>query len=272
MTGRRCAASWWDGFQDREGRHTCPDVDALCAALVRPRAPAVEKHASLAWSPTRYREGATRGVRGVIAVSCLVLDYDDGTPPDAGRRPWMQRRHVWHTSWSHTPEAARWRLVLPLAADVPAEHWPAVWAWASARAVGEVDRACKDVSRLWALHQARPGHAQGYQPGVLLDVSHLRVQERRPPPVAGIVRRASLGLDARVEAVHRARDPAWRTQAGRDAGAEVDETRARHAQCPACGRRSVWWLLQPETWTGAACEHRNSCGWSGKITEVPGVG
>jgi hypothetical protein len=272
VTGRRCAASWWRGFRDREGVHTSPDVDALCAALVRPRLSAGGKVDSPAWSPTRYREGAARGVGGVVALSCLVLDYDDGTAPEVGRAPWMQWRHVWHTSWSHTPEAPRWRLVVPLAVDVEAEHWPAVWAWAAGRAAGVVDRACKDPSRLWALHQARPDHAQGYHAGGLLDVSHLRVRPKIAPPVVGIVRRPALGLDARVESVHRARDPTWRAQAGRDAGAEVDDTRARHAPCPACGRRSVWWLLSPDTWGGAACEHRNSCGWTGKLVEVAGVG
>ena len=41
------------------------------------------------WSPALYPQGATRGLEGVQAVSCLVLDYDDGTPIDEAVAPWV---------------------------------------------------------------------------------------------------------------------------------------------------------------------------------------
>src|SRR5687767_6707730 len=38
-----------------------------------------------AWSPTEYHEGATRGLKGVRNVYCVVLDFDNPTPETVGK-------------------------------------------------------------------------------------------------------------------------------------------------------------------------------------------
>jgi hypothetical protein len=73
-----------------------------------------DKRCSRCWSPTRYADGATsHGNAGVAGVSALVFDLDRG-PPDPKRLAGVC--WIGQTTWSHTPEAPRWRVVVPLAA------------------------------------------------------------------------------------------------------------------------------------------------------------
>ena len=84
-----------------------------------------------AWSPAIYRPGTTRGKANVEALTCLVLDYDDGRATiDEALDCWHWRPGILHTSWSHTKDRHRFRVILPLHAPVPVEDWPGVFAWA----------------------------------------------------------------------------------------------------------------------------------------------
>lgn len=48
-------------------------------------------------------------------------------------------------------------------------------------------------------------------------------------------------------------------------GARMSRDTARNILCPQCRRRSVWFYVSMagHTFGGAACSHRNSCGWAG---------
>jgi hypothetical protein len=135
------------------------------------------------WSPTKYADGtSTRGNAGVESVSCLVFDLDR-VPPDPKRLEivcW-----IGHTTWSHTPVAPRWRVVIPLARPVVAADWRDVWQRARAALCPEADPACKDPSRAYWL----PSHPPGAKPetvshaGPLLEPStlpELPAEPRRP--------------------------------------------------------------------------------------------
>jgi len=54
----------------------------------------------------------------------------------------------------------------------------------------------------------------------------------------------------------------------RQVGARIMGDRARQATCPACGRASVWWELQPAGAGWARCNHQASCGWAGSLQEL----
>ena len=114
-----------------------------------------DKRRGRCWSPTQYADGATtRGNAGVELVSCLVFDCDR-TAPDLERLGsvyWLG-----HTTHSHTPEAPRWRVVIPLVAPVPAAQWGDIWRRARAALCPEADPACKDPSRAYWL----PSHNGG---------------------------------------------------------------------------------------------------------------
>lgn len=259
------ATVWYRALRDSRitARRELPAV-VLLEGLARPRPRPVDKAHLPLWSPARYAPDATRrGNAGVVSMSCLVLDFDTGAAPadTLSGWPWL---HAWYASYSWADDSPRWRLVVPLASDVPVAHWPAVWTWARERAP-HLDRACSDPARAYYLpcEQAEGGMLWALHPGELLDVGHVRPPEK--PRVAPTAPRPDRGGGIAQE-----RDPHWREQAGLAAGGRVAGGRVTRATCPACGRPSAWWWLSPDRWGGAACDHRSSCGWTGGVRQVVG--
>ncbi len=229
------------------------------------------------WSPAHYRRGATRGLAGVESLSCLVLDYDDGTDIEAATAPWQSWALMVHTSWSHTTEHPRFRLVLPLAEAVPATAWEGVWRWAAARSAGTVDPACKDPSRLYLL-PAKESAESPYTCLSAIEDRPLLCPERTPAdietPVAPRLERRTWTprppMDPLRACARRilVTDRAARERAGRWLDAQMTPTRAERIPCPRCERSSVWFWLSPGTQSTARCSHKNSCGWWGHLDEL----
>jgi putative DNA primase/helicase len=102
-----------------------------------------------AWSPAVYLEGVNRSKSGVAAVTALVMDVDDGTPIKELHRKLEGYAYFWHTSYSHTPEHPKYRIVVFLAAPVPAAQWGELWLRAQAWMGGHLDPATKDALACW---------------------------------------------------------------------------------------------------------------------------
>ncbi len=223
------------------------------------------------WSPAIYTPAATRGIDGVTAVSCLVFDYDDGTPPDVALAPWEKHTVLLHTSWSHTASHPRYRMVLPLAEPVPVEEWSGVWRWAEEQTGGTIDPACKDPSRLYLL-PALPTPHSPYQRqvfnlgGPLLKPGSLRPRPPRQPPRQSVT---DPTLSRARHLLRSRRD--IRERAAQWLQAHLRGNRAEHIRCPRCGRPSVWFWLEPGAQSTARCSHRNSCGWWGHLDELLGT-
>jgi hypothetical protein len=139
-----------------------------------------DKRLARCWAPTRYADGATtRRNDGVESVSCLVFDCDRIEPDWARLEPYW---YLAHTTYQHTAEKPRWRVVLPLAVAVPAKAWAQTWRRAHAALCPETDPNCKDASRQYYL----PSHPPGGQPqarcheGKLLDAATLPELPREP--------------------------------------------------------------------------------------------
>lgn len=146
------------------------------------------------WSPALYRPGADhRGAAGVTHVSCLVLDYDDGTSIREASTTWSAWFHLVYTTWSHRPDHPRFRLCMPLATPVAAEDWARVWSWAEAHAHFTIDPSMKSPAATYALpavpHRDWPREAFS-RPGAILDpvaegiiarAPRLDLAPRRPP-------------------------------------------------------------------------------------------
>jgi len=84
----------------------------------------------------------------VAGVCALVYDLDHQEPPRDRLALWSW---VGHTTYRHAPEDPRWRIVLPLAVEVPAADFPSLWQRGQAALVPQADRQCKDVSRMYYL-------------------------------------------------------------------------------------------------------------------------
>lgn len=62
-------------------------------------------------------------------------------------------------------------------------------------------------------------------------------------------------------------DPAARAQLGHELGGRVSGESVRGVACPACGRPSLWWWVEPRRATRARCSH-SSCAVSMPLHEL----
>jgi len=263
----------WD---NQPTARSCTLAGLVRALTTFPVIEVANKLALPAWSPARFPIGAPRKSATVADVSCIVLDYDAGDP-DAALGEWSGVLAVLHSTWSHTPAAPRFRVIVPLARPVPLARWAEAWALGAGRSPG-TDPACKDPARLYfrpALPCADAPHFARIQDGELFDVLGLLPEE--PPPV--VLRSASptnilvpLRLRDRAITVRLAHDPDSRERIATDLGATITgdarDRRATDIACPACARPSVWFYLSPSRLRRARCNHRNTCGWSGALDEL----
>jgi hypothetical protein len=190
---------------------------------------AEEKEGAGLWSPTCFL-GGRRLAEEAEAVSAFVLDFDHDPPAMfVTWAAWAGHARVVHTTWSHTHDAPRYRLVLPLAEPVPAIYWRRAWAWfveeAARRGCAGFDPTSKALGRFYYLpsHPATPeGRAarrwEANADGELLRTPPLRelpeplsaargyCPGEAPPPVPAAVARLAverwrLRLDAAEEAI-----------------------------------------------------------------------
>ncbi|HEU4753904.1 MAG TPA: DUF927 domain-containing protein, partial [Armatimonadota bacterium] len=109
------------------------------------------------FSPTLYKKGHGRGAAGVQAVSCLVLDFDDGIGPDEITPAWDGWEYLTYSTFNHAENHPKWRAVFPLKEAVIASEWPRVYRNLTAvLGQGHADPSCKDASRLYYLPSCRP--------------------------------------------------------------------------------------------------------------------
>jgi hypothetical protein len=122
----------------------------------------VQKDQCPLWSPYALKEGSRHENAAVSEICCLVLDFDQGTP-DWSR--FSELTFIAHTTWSHTKEAPKWRVVLPLDRPVPAVLWKGVWSDLRARLAPDIDPSCKDVCRWYYLPSSPKGAPQDVKRG-----------------------------------------------------------------------------------------------------------
>lgn len=258
-----------------------PGTSAMCRSLTLDRLvealttfrTAPDKLCAPGWAPHRLTT-PRRAMANVIDVSCLVYDYDDGTTIEAARETWAPWFHVLHTSWSHAPDRPRFRVVLPLEAAIPKQHFLGTWMWGAERSGRAVDAQCKDTARLYFL-PSTPDGSRGVShvhDGPLLDPRPWREPPAPPRPprkTTGPVGPRSVSSEVRAvlrtaEGRHRAAVVLGARVLDRPTG-----TVASRVQCPRCGRDTVFFVIDNYRNPMARCEHRgDSCGWYGWIDEL----
>lgn len=112
-----------------------------------------------AWSPATYAEGATRCNKNAEFLQLAALDVDDGFPIEAmlDRLKDLGLAAYCHSSYSHTPEKHKYRVILLLSRKVSAAEWGTIWNGINTMMGGVTDPAAKDVSRLYYLPSRPPG-------------------------------------------------------------------------------------------------------------------
>jgi len=125
---------------------------------------------------TRFRRGATRVVKGAVSASVMMLDIDgqDGSVSDIVEKlAGLGLTSFVYTSWSHGDPTTtnkqgqhKWqpgqvcvRVILPMAHDVDASDYGAVWSaverWALVELGYKIDQATCDITRLMYLPRAK---------------------------------------------------------------------------------------------------------------------
>jgi DnaB helicase-like protein len=106
------------------------------------------------WSAAVFRDNRRKREK-VKRVTAAVLDYDGVTTLEAAKASWAGVRGFIHTTKSHKPELASFRVILPLERPVSAFEWDALWARLHHHSGSLLDTQARDPSRFW------------YCPGVL---------------------------------------------------------------------------------------------------------
>ena len=245
---------------------------SLCRSLTRFRIVS-EKMRVPAWSPVRL-SGTRRCNADVIHVSCVVLDVDDGTPIDEVARRMDAGVYIAHSSWSHSAQLAKGRLIIPLEVPVPLAYWPMAWQRVQRMAGQAADESTKDASRLYFLpaqlyRNGSPHFARvSDDGGPMFD---LRPFELPPAPIAPKRWKPSdLVGAAREERKRYKEDPATRQALGLQLGGRLRGDRITDVKCPQCGDTSLWWPLSPSGTPQAMCNHRKSCGFTGWLDTLGG--
>lgn len=121
------------------------------------------KKEGLCYSPVTYLPNTTRGARNVEYIHAIVFDIDSGFgygEPQNKSISWIS-----YTTFSHTPEKHKWRIIIPLYKPIKNEDWQfavglfeSIWnkLYPSKGLKLPYDKACKDSSRLYYLPSCRP--------------------------------------------------------------------------------------------------------------------
>ncbi len=214
-TGERVAALRNAGEEARvRGENAAAAMRAKCEELKHYARKDAKKDLRL-WSPTQYQsDWKERGTDGVTHVSCLVLDYDSGVRIPEARNVFGEYFHLFHTTWSHTEEHPKFRIVLPLAVPCPAAKFEQLWMWAHAKAAGEFDHAPSGPASTYALPVVRAADAPrdaGSHAGKLLDPRELGIDVGQPLKLAVVHAKPSrmLGDPEKEYVVHQTSDAVY---------------------------------------------------------------
>jgi P4 family phage/plasmid primase-like protien len=160
----RLDIAFFNNKRDNAPKQKCPTLDELRAVLTNHSTRANKDGPLLA--PASFKQGSTRAKENVETVSCFVLDFDDGTNPLDATRALDEAGYCYiiYTTYSHTREHPKFRVVVPLARPIAGKDWPDFWLRAAMHfGRGEADKSAKDASRIYYLPSCTPeGEAEAY--------------------------------------------------------------------------------------------------------------
>lgn len=256
------------------------DLRKLAKALMLPAVPypVKEKGSLPLWSPTSF--AGNRCGSHALEISCLVFDMDDGT--DFGYCTAFERWHyIAHTSYSHSEEIEKWRIVLPLQEPIIATDWKraakaAKELWDNVVGQGEPDSsALTDCARMYyrysipdrkdaELQRTKAHKGEGL---LTLDYSHIPIEEPKKRFKRWESKRES--SKSGMEALFH--NPEYRRALAQQIGASISGNVARNITCPSCGKREVYFSLDADLMHAVRyphCNRANKCGWWGFLEDL----
>ena len=205
-----------------------------------------------------------RKAANVIALSILFLDYDHDALLTEDVKVWttLGLQLAVYTTHSHrrvtaaNPNAEdRFRVLIPLKEPIPASMFSSLWKWAACVSGGKIDRAAKDVSRMFYMPaKAYPDACYEYyiHSGSLLDWRALRLACSTDEQTAKAIRQQ--------EGFEQGTTFDIRDYTNRLEGFKVTQRGWGYAKCPAHqgkGRSSLFIALDSGAYgcfAGCSCE------------------
>jgi P4 family phage/plasmid primase-like protien len=253
-----------DNRVDKQARLPWADVVPLLKQHVRRE----EKDGPL-FAPAQFRDGGKRRDADVEALSMLVLDFDDGTPPKDVTTAWEQWEYVIYSTHSHMEDGKpKWRAVFPLTGAVPASEWEATYSkLARALGAGHADLTCRNAGRMFYLPSC-PKEREAlafaeHHPGRPLDPNEV------PEPPKEVVEKAERKpLPAGAKGDYKTLDVVALFEAHGLYGRCIDPAEGRHAVlCPWVDEHTqkrppdygdtVVWEADGEKWPRFHCSHKH---------------
>lgn len=148
-TERKLALTIYENSKNPKGRGAFASFDQL-KNLMSKRVFRDEKDGK-SFSPHRLMDGATRSNLGVEFLSMAVADIDDGISLDELRPAISQYTWIATSSFSHTNDHPKFRLVFPLTRDVYTAEWKVFVAGFHSLLGNHVDPSTKDPARFFFL-------------------------------------------------------------------------------------------------------------------------
>lgn len=224
------------------------------------------------WAPCTFI--ARRRKSDVLGVHCMVYDVDDGLE-FAAHEQFKKYDYIAHTSYSHTKELHKYRIILPLKKSIPPEDWKHAWRYGSEMfrlyTKASTDPACKDSSRAYYVGGTTADKIDEYKAVLNNTGVRFNLDYSIPPPT----KKRSKGKFKTFNqeeftnynnAVPEADE---RRQIASYVGADIIDNTARKITCPSCGRKSAWFYIDVSgPLLKGRCNHLNSCGWAGSIREL----
>jgi hypothetical protein len=181
---------------------------------------AIEQHArscatskdGMAIIPAVFAPGERLVDRAVVAVTALGLDVD--ADPVKGQRfmPLEEVQRVLpfaavaYSTFSNSPDRPRYRVLFPLAEEIPPAAFGVLWQWANKVTGGVLmDPACKNPSRLYyAPRSPAEAHAAGWPWARVLEGPRLSMTFVPPDSLASVGGMPASRPAGRSQGVHRA--------------------------------------------------------------------
>jgi hypothetical protein len=243
------------------------------------------------FSPAEF--DGVRSKQNTKWVHMLVFDIDGGAPYMPLYNTKFDFDWVTYTTFSHTAEVPKWRLVIPLAKPIPGEHWQYafaamldLWRTLYPEHEGAPDKQCKDKSRMYYLPACPPDkqntkrldcdlnenlytlqydyiirqrEAEQAEYKRLLDAQkQFRKKNRNRKPLYWEIKR-ELALEYATNVNYR-QDLASRI-------GNIKGDRCEDFDCPVCGQNdATFFYINPMGGHRAYCAHMNSCGTQGVLT------
>ena len=105
-----------------------------------------------------YKENTKRSTENVVSLTAATFDFDNTKNSDLKLPEFLQKLkslnliYIYYTTWSHTPERHRWRVIFPFATPVSIESWLDLHQRIIdllGGGTGLDTGSSKDVSRMW---------------------------------------------------------------------------------------------------------------------------